>query len=126
MLVERRGKLLSRPCQLLAQIVCFQCEIIPFVLERSEERGDRGQGRGTRSRDARRLDGQQIIGRDSFAVGFCAVLVDVLFYQPLLIDDPLKEPVSQLVRKRANFASAYPTSWTRPALEELLRRLHLG
>lgn len=128
MLVQRRGKLLPRPCQLLSQVVRLQGKVVPFVLKCGKECRNRCQSRGSRSGDARRLDGQQVVGCYDFAVGFCAMFVDVLFYESLLVYDAFEELVSRFSLPDANYysTSTYPTSWTRQALGELLRRLYIS
>lgn len=125
MLIQRRGELLSRPCQLLSQVVRLQGKIVPFVLKCRKECRNRRQGRGPRSRDARRLDRQQVLCCYNFAVGFCAMFADILFYEPLLVYDAFKDTVSGRFSPDANCnsTSTHPTSWTRQALVELLRRL---
>lgn len=88
-LVQRRRQLLPRARKLLFQVVCFQGQRVPLVLERSQERGDRRQGRRTGAHDGGGLDRQQVLGDEGLAcAGFRAMLVDVLLDQTLLVNDP--------------------------------------
>lgn len=68
MLIERSAQLAPRLCQVLLQGICFQSERIPLLLEYTEQRGDGGEGGRSGSNNALRLDIDQIVGGELFAI----------------------------------------------------------
>ena len=88
MLIQRGGELLARARQLLLEVVRLKRQSVPFVLECGEQRGDRGQRRGSRSHDARGLQGEEVLwGELVVGSGLGSVLFDVLLDEALLEDD---------------------------------------
>lgn len=87
MLIERSAQLAPCLCQVLLQGVCFQSERIPFLLEYTEQRWDGGEGRRSGSNNALRLDIDQIVGGEFFAVDrVLAILSDIGLNEALLED----------------------------------------
>jgi hypothetical protein len=68
MLIEGSAQLAPCLCQILLQGVCFQSERIPLLLEDTEQRGDGGEGWRSGSNNALRLDIDQIVGGELFAI----------------------------------------------------------
>jgi hypothetical protein len=68
MLIERSAQLAPCLCQVLLQGVCFQSKRIPFLLEYTEQRRDGSEGGRSGSNNALRLDIDQIVGGEFFAI----------------------------------------------------------
>lgn len=87
MLIQCRAEFTPRLCQVLLQGVCFEGQRIPFFLENAEKRRDGCEGGWSRADNALRLDIDQIIGGELFAVDrILAVLGNVRLNEALLED----------------------------------------
>ena len=62
MLIQGRGELFSRAGELLLEVICLEGEVVPFVLEGGEQRGDGGECGRARADDARGVDGEEVFG----------------------------------------------------------------
>jgi hypothetical protein len=88
MLIQRGGEFLTRARQLLLEVVGLKRQGVPFVLECGEQRGDRGQRRGSRSHNARGLEGKEVLwGELVTSAGLGPVFFDVLLDEALLVDN---------------------------------------
>lgn len=87
MLVKGRAEFAPCLCQVLLESVCFESQRIPFFLEDAEKRRDGCEGRWPRADNALRLDIDEIVGGELFAVDrILAILGNVCLNKPLLKD----------------------------------------
>lgn len=92
-LVERSAQLLPRLRELLLQRKRLEHNRVPLVLERAEQRRDRGEVRRAGRHYARRLELDEVFDREVLARdGVGVVFGDVRF------DEPLFEDVAALAR----------------------------
>lgn len=85
MLIQSIGQLIARLRQLLLQFERLEGESVPFVLKGRQEGGNRSECGRAWTNDPGRLDGQEVFEVELIASdGILAILLNVLFDQPLL------------------------------------------
>lgn len=85
MLVQRGAELAAGLRKVLLKGVCLESERIPFFLENTEKRRDRGQSRRTRANNALGLDIDQLVSGKLFAIHWVfSMFGDVGLNQTLL------------------------------------------
>jgi hypothetical protein len=90
-LIKRSAELAPRLRQILLQGICFQSQSIPLFLKYTEQRGDGGECGRSGPNDALRLDFDQIVGGEVFAVHrILAILSNVSLNEALLEDAACK------------------------------------
>lgn len=84
MLVKRRAEFAPCLCQVLLQSVCFEGQRIPFFLKNAEKRRDGRECGWSRADNALRLDVDEVVGGELFAVDrILAVLGNVCLDEAL-------------------------------------------
>lgn len=86
-LVQGRCELFARASELLLQIVAFEGQGVPFILESGEQCRDGRQRRRARSDDGSLRQGEEVVfGKGLAGARLGPILLDVLFDQALLED----------------------------------------